>query len=127
MMQVVNGESSKTGGLASEDMEQDWQGKTLSNDPLRVTAELVTRYPEEANGGRKCARVKGGIGQDKVPLKGKTYKDCASDKDACKPWWIWVEMDMCSDGMPPTANYQKYKPEAAAAWQPPVTEVQGGK
>jgi hypothetical protein len=73
--------------------------------------------------------VKGGIGQDLVPLKGKTYKDCA-DKvgDACKPFYVWSELDVCDDGMPPSANYEKYKADAADKnWKPPVTEVKGGK
>jgi hypothetical protein len=73
MMAVVKGED-KAEGLAPEDMEKDWQEKTLSQDPLRVTAQVVERYAPDANEGRKCARVKGGIGQDLVPLKGKTYR-----------------------------------------------------
>ncbi|MDD5395010.1 MAG: hypothetical protein PHE17_18480 [Thiothrix sp.] len=129
MMEVVNGED-KAAGLAPEDMEKDWQAKTLSQDPLRVTAELVTRYSEKDNGGRKCARVKGGIGQDLVPLKGKTYKDCADDKggDTCKPFYVWSELDVCDDGMPPSANYEKYKADAADKdWKPPVTAIKGDK
>lgn len=127
LMQVVKGEADNAQGLAPLDMETAWQAKTLSDDPLRVTAGLVTRYPEPDNGGRKCARVKGGLGQDAVPLKGHVYADCARGTDACKPFWIWTELDMCEDGLPPTANYGKYRPEAAATWAPPVTEVKGGK
>jgi hypothetical protein len=126
-MQVVKGETDTAQGLAPLEMETAWQGKTQSDAPLRVTAELVTHYPEDGNEGRKCARVKGGLGQDAVPLKGHVYADCRKDADACKPFWVWTELDMCEDGMPPDANYDKYRPEAAATWTPPVTEIPGGK
>lgn len=125
MLAVINGED-KAEGLAPEEMETRWQAQTLSNDPLHIRAEVVTRYKTEDNEGRNCARVKAGIGQDRVPLKGKIYQDCTGDDaaKACKPFFVWLELDMCDDGMPPTANYTKYKTESEDKnWKPAVTEI----
>ena len=129
LMQVVEGED-QASGLAELTMEQAWQQQTLSNDPLTIHVELVARYPSADNEGRQCARVKGRIGQDKVPLKGKTYQDCTADQaaESCQPFYVTTELDMCADGLPPTANYAKYQREAAdPSWQPPVTAIKGDK
>lgn len=127
LMQVVEG-IDHAEGRAEQDMEQGWQAQTLSGDPLKLKAEVLSRYEPDDNEGRKCARVKASIGQDLVPIKGKTYQDCAKDKQACKPFYIIAELDMCGDGLPPTANYEKYKDQAAdKQWKPPVTELEGGK
>ena len=86
----------------------------------------MTRYETEDNEGRLCARVKVGIGQDRVPLKGRIYQDCngAAAARACKPFFVWSELDMCDDEMPPTANYTKYKAASEDEnWKPPVTEI----
>ena len=125
LTQVVNGEDNAE-GLAPLEMEQAWQAQTLSDGPLMVKAEAVSRYAPDDNEGRKCARVKGSIGQDLVPLKGKTYKDCGGDKggESCKPFYVIAELDMCADGLPPTANYNKYAKESQdKGWKPPVTEI----
>ena len=127
LMQVVAG-TDHAEGRAEVDMEQGWQAQTLSEDPLKLKAEVISRYEPDANEGRKCARVKASIGQDLVPIKGKTYQDCAGDKQACKPFYIIAELDMCADGLPPTANYQQYAKEANDKhWKPPVTELNGSK
>lgn len=111
-------------GLAPLEMEQAWQQQTLSSAPLLVKADVVERYKPEDNEGRKCARVKGSIGQEQVPLKGKKWQDCQQDKTACKPYWVITELDVCDDGLPPTANYTKYKDEAAKKdWKPTVKEL----
>jgi hypothetical protein len=124
LQKVIAGEDAAE-GLAPEEMEKDWQDKTLSKDKLRVKVSVVTRYKSEDNEGRKCARVKAQIGIDNVPLKGKTHRDCkAGGLDACKPFYITSELDVCDDGMPPTQNYEKYKDDAANKdWTPPVTEI----
>ena len=125
MAAVINGEE-KSEGLAPLEMETRWQAQTLSDDPLRIRATLITRYKTEDNEGRLCARVKVGIGQDRVPLKGRIYQDCngAAAARACKPFFVWSELDMCDDGMPPTANYAKYKAASEDKnWKPPVTEI----
>lgn len=127
LMQVVKGET-LAAGLAETAMEQRWQQQTLSPDPLRVKVELVTRYPQADNSGRQCARVRGQIGQDKVPLKSHAYGECADDTagKACQAFYITTELDMCDDGLPPAANYTKYQAQAADPhWQPPVTASQG--
>ena len=127
LMQVVGG-IDHAAGLAELDMEQGWQAQTLSGDPLKLAADVIRRYDPAANEGRNCARVKASIGQDLVPLKGKTYQDCSGDKQACKPFYIISELDMCADGLPPSANYQHYAKEAQDKhWKPPVTELKGGK
>lgn len=129
MLAVINGED-KAEGLAPEEMETRWQADTLSNDPLHIRAEVVTRYKTENNEGRNCARVKVAIGQDLVPLKGKTYKDCTGVDaiTACKPFFIWSELDMCDDSMPPTANYTKYKADSEKKdWRPTVKELKMGE
>lgn len=129
LMQVVGG-IDHAAGRAEQDMEQGWQAQTLSGDPLKLAADMLRRYDPDANEGRKCARVKTSMGQDLVPLKGKTYQDCSGGKgrESCQPFYIIAELDMCADGLPPSANYQHYAKETQDKhWQPPVTELKGGQ
>ena len=123
MMQVVKGETSQVKGWSDNALEQQWQQKTLSQDPVLIAVTLVKRLSPDDNQGRRCARVKTQLGQERVPLKGKTYQDC-SQAVACKPFYIIAELDMCEDGLPPTENFEKYKKEAAnKEWRPPLTEL----
>jgi hypothetical protein len=117
-------------GLAEADVEKGWQVDSLSNDPLRVKTKLLKRYDPAQNEERKCARVEGAIGQDKVPLKDRTYKDCATDTNgsACREFYVYVEMDICEDGQPPTKNLaENAKSPTDPNYKPPITVRQNGK